>query len=321
MKQMNIATIDLNLLKTFMAIWEVRSLTGAADKLHLTQPAVSHALKRLRELFDDPLFVRTPTAMVPTDAAVRLHTPIANALAILHDALQNHGHFDPALATRTFRLVMSDMSSSHVLPLLMEELAHSAPKVSFEVEQMPIEALSAAMRNGDIDLAFGYLPGLSDDCISQTLLYDEYICMLRRGHPLAGTPLTMETLAQLRYVYTATNTTGHRLAEDVFRKAGVRRDIALRIPHFTVAPQIVRKTDLALILPRSIAEQVNAAQDCVLLDLPLDMPSIPVRLHTHARFASDPGIAWLRATLIEMFGRDCEPEQVPVRHTARDTAA
>ncbi|MCA1326715.1 LysR family transcriptional regulator [Herbaspirillum sp. alder98] len=307
MKQMNIATVDLNLLKTFIAIWEERSLTTAAERLHLTQPAVSHALRRLREMFDDPLFVRTPTAMVPTDAAVRLHTPIANALTIIHDALQNHAHFDPATASRTFRMVMSDMSSAHVLPLLMERLAQSAPRVSFEVEQMPIEALSAAMRNGDIDLAFGYLPGLSDDCVSQTVLYDEYICMLRRAHPLAGAPLTMDTLTRLRYVYTATNTTGHKLAEDVFRKAGIRRDIALRIPHFTVAPQIVLKTDLALILPRSIAEQVNLARDCVLLDLPLPMPRIPVRLHTHTRFAADPGIAWLRDTLAEMFGRE-EPE-------------
>ncbi|BEV14590.1 LysR family transcriptional regulator [Herbaspirillum sp. DW155] len=306
MKQMNIGAVDLNLLKTFIVIWELRSLTAAADRLHLTQPAVSHALRRLREMFDDPLFVRSTSAMVPTETAIRLHEPIARALGIINEALHSHASFDPATATRTFHLVMSDMSCSHVLPLLMEELAHAAPHVSLEVQQMAMENLGAAMRNGDIDLAFGYLPGLPEDCQSQLVLYDDYVCMLRKTHPLAGQPLTMDNLLQLRYVYASTNTTGHQLAEDVLRNAGARRDFALRMPHFTVAPQIVRNTDLALFLPRSIAERHNLDEACVLLDLPLEMPRIPVSLYTHARFAADSGIQWLRSLLIEMFGREAE---------------
>lgn len=306
MKQMNIGAVDLNLLKTFIVIWELRSLTAAADRLHLTQPAVSHALRRLREMFDDPLFVRSTSAMVPTETAIRLHEPIARALGIINEALHSHASLDPATATRTFHLVMSDMSCSHVLPLLMEELAHAAPHVSLEVQQMAMENLGAAMRNGDIDLAFGYLPGLSEDCQSQLVLYDDYVCMLRKTHPLAHQVLTMDKLLQLRYVYASTNTTGHQLAEDVLRNAGVKRDFALRMPHFTVAPQIVRNTDLALFLPRSIAERHNLDHACVLLDLPLEMPRIPVSIYTHVRFAADSGIQWLRSLLIEMFGREAE---------------
>jgi DNA-binding transcriptional LysR family regulator len=306
MKQMNIGAVDLNLLKTFIVIWELRSLTAAADRLHLTQPAVSHALRRLREMFDDPLFVRSTSAMVPTETAIRLHEPISRALGIIHEALHTHASFDPATATRTFHLVMSDMSCSHVLPLLMEELAHAAPHVSIEVQQMAMENLGAAMRNGDIDLAFGYLPGLPEDCQSQLVLNDDYVCMLRKTHPQASEPLTMESLLQLRYVYANTNTTGHQLAEDVLRNAGVKRDFALRMPHFTVAPQIVRDTDLALFLPRSIAERHNADEACVLLDLPLEMPRIPVSIYTHTRFSADSGIQWLRSLLIEMFGREAE---------------
>ena len=98
MKQMNIGAVDLNLLKTFIVIWELRSLTAAADRLHLTQPAVSHALRRLREMFDDPLFVRSTSAMVPTETAIRLHEPIARALGIIHEALHTHASFDPATA-------------------------------------------------------------------------------------------------------------------------------------------------------------------------------------------------------------------------------
>ncbi|WP_034303769.1 LysR family transcriptional regulator [Herbaspirillum sp. RV1423] len=303
MKQMNMAAVDLNLLKTFLAIWELRSLTAAADRLHLSQPAVSHALRRLRDIFDDPLFVRTPTAMVPTDAAMRLHGPIDNALVIIHGALQKHVQFDPSTASRTFQLVMSDMAESYVLPSLMEALATVAPHVSFDVQQMPVDALSSAMRSGDVDIALGYLPGLSAECTCETLLEDEFICMLRNGHPMQKRKLSLEDLSRLRYVYATTNTTGHRLAEDLFRKAGLERDIAVRIPHFTVAPQIVRNTDLALILPRSIAERVNQGRAYRLLSLPFALPPIHVQVHSHTRFASDPGIAWLRSTLVSMFAR------------------
>jgi len=304
MKQINIATIDLNLLKTFLAIWEMRSLTGAADKLHLSQPAASHALRRLREIFDDPLFVRTPTSMAPTDAAMRLHPPIASALHTITDALQNHARFDPASSTRTFRLSMSDMSSAHILPIVLKELGHRAPHVCFEVEQMSIDALSSAMRNGDIDLAFGYMPGLDGECESQTLFFDEYICLMRKGNPAGRKPLTHDSMAALRYIHTANNTTGHKLAEDIFRNAGIRRDIALRLPHFTSALNIVKETDLALILPRSIAELFNRAKECVILDIPLEMPRIPIRLHTHARFSGDTGLMWLRTMFAEMFGSE-----------------
>lgn len=301
MKQMNMAAVDLNLLKTFLAIWELRSLTAAADRLHLSQPAVSHALRRLREIFDDPLFVRTPTAMVPTDAAMRLHGPIEEAMALIHSALQKHAHFDAATATRTFRLVMSDMSESYLLPSLMETLAHSAPNIGIDVQQMPVDALMSAMRSGDVDMALGYLPGLGEECARETLLEDEFICMLRAGHPLQKRKLGVEELSQLRYVHAATNTTGHRLVEDVLRQAGVAHNIALRTTHFTVAPEIVRKTDLALILPRSIAERVNHGRAYRLLSLPIELPPIPVQIHTHHRFVSDPGIVWLRSALVELF--------------------
>ncbi len=308
----NIARIDLNLLKTFLAIWEFRSLTGAAEKLHLSQPATSHSLRRLREIFNDPLFIRTSSAMMPSDAAIRLYVPIASALETIENALQHHAQFEPALSDRTFRLAMSDMCSSHILPIALKELGKIAPKISFEIDQLPIDALSIALRNGDVDLAFGYLPGLSADCKNHTLFYDEYICMLRKGHLFSRQPLTMESMMKLRYIYTASNSTGHKLAENVFRKAGLNRDIAVRLPHFTSAPNIVRDTDLALILPRSIAELCNQGKECVILDLPLDIPRIPIQLHTHARFSGDNGISWLRSTLAKMFA--IEDDNVNVRH-------
>lgn len=251
MKHTNSGLPDLNLLRVFLAIWDLRSLTAAGERLGLTQPAVSHTLRRLREQFDDPLFVRTPQTMVPTEAAVRLHGPLDEAFGIIMQAVQAHGRFDAASASRVFRVSMSDMSEFFFLPPLLAALDRSAPGIRFEIVPLPAESVGAAMRAGELDLALGYVPGLGDGCVSDHLFDDEHVCLLRTGHPLAA------------------------------RK--------------------VMKEDLAVIFPRSIAERLNRARIFRLLKLPFDLPPIDVRVHTHARFASDAGIRWLRTTLIEMF--------------------
>jgi DNA-binding transcriptional LysR family regulator len=304
MKHVNLATVDLNLLKTFMAIWEHRSLTVAGDRLHLSQPAVSHSLRKLREIFDDPLFVRNAGVMLPTDAAERLHAPIDDALTIIYGALQRHSRFDPTQASRTFRLAMSDIAEQHVLPRLMETLLVSAPGIDLDVRQLSIDELNTAMRRGDIDFALGYLPGLSNECMSLPFLSDEFVCMLRDVHPLDKTNLTADDLASLRYIYVQTNSTGHGLIDHAFQKAAIERDIALRIPHFTVAIDIVANNDLALILPRSIASRCSQNGRFRVFALPSEMPQISVRVYWHSRFSSDSGSEWLRSTLLNLFVDD-----------------
>lgn len=301
MRSVNLGNVDLNLLKTFMAIWEFRSLTLAGDVLHLSQPAVSHALRRLREVFNDPLFVRNGSAMVPTDAAVRLHTPIDEALVIIRGALQQHASFEAQASERRFRLAMSDMVELYLLPRLMQALATEAPGVRLETRQVPVDEISVAMRSGDIDLAVGYLPGLSDECVGELTLQDELVCLLRAGHPLAAAPLTLADLAALKYVHAQTTVTGHGMAEQAFRAAGIQRHIAACIPHFTVCPHIVAKTDLALVLPRAIARAFNEHGSFAIQGLPIELPGIPVRVYSHQRFANDAGIGWLRTRLLAMF--------------------
>lgn len=309
MKHVNMATVDLNLLKTFLAIWEHRSLTVAAERLHLSQPAVSHALRRLRDVFDDPLFVRTATSMEPTDAAVRLYEPIEHALVIIHGALMMYSQFEPQAASRTFRISMSDMSQLYVLPTLMEVLARQAPNVRLEIHQLPIEQLCMALRKGIIDIALGYLVEPSEECIYESLLDDEFICLLRKGHPVPGNELSLEELRGLRYVCVSSNITGHGLTADAaFRKAEIQRDIALKVPNFTIAPEIVATTDLALVLPRAIALRINRNRGYRLLRLPIELPSISVGLYCHSRFSSDTGIAWLRGVLMEVFASPAAPE-------------
>ncbi|CAH0144455.1 PCP degradation transcriptional activation protein [Pseudomonas sp. Bi70] len=305
MTHINMATIDLNLLRTFVAIWEHRSLTIAAERLHLSQPAVSHALRRLRDVFDDPLFVRTAMSMEPTDAAIRLHVPIENALTIIQNALMMFSNFESKTANRTFRISMSDMSQLYVLPRVMEVLAYEAPNVRLDVLQMPLEQLSMALRKGDIDIAVGYLVEPTEECIYESLLDDEFICLLRKDHPFQESELNIQDIRALRYVDVSSNITGHGMTADAaFKKAGIPREITLKVPNFTIAPKIVANTDLALILPRSIAAQLNHDHRYRLLNLPIELPSISVGLYCHSRFLSDAGINWLRGLLISRFAAD-----------------
>lgn len=302
MLEINTGTVDLNLMRVFLAIWETHSLTLAAERLSLTQPAVSHCLRRLRDVFHDPLFVRTADGMQPTAAAAQLHGPIDRALGLIYGALQRHGGFDAATSSRRFRVSMSDMSAFYFLPPLLAALERDAPGVSLEVAPIPLGTIESGMRSGDVDLAIGYVPGLSQDCLSRTLFEDRYVCMVRAGHPEAARALTLERLGRLRYIVTDSSATGHGETEKWMRRMEIRRSIVLQLPHFTAAPEIVRHTDLAVIFPRSIAERFNRHRGYRLLALPFDLPPIEVRLHQHGRFAADAGLAWLCGVLLDMFG-------------------
>lgn len=304
MKQVNLATVDLNLLKTFLAIWETRSLTVAGDLLHLSQPAVSHALRRLRDVFDDPLFVRGGVGMAPTTTAVALHPPIDHAMTIIRGALQRHGQFHAASADRVFRLAMSDLAATHVMPALVADLAQCAPSVRLETRSLPVDELDMALRNGDVELAVGYLPGLSEGCVGEHLLTDEFVCLISEKHPLADAELTIESLNRISFINIETNVTGHGLAERALRAAGVHRQIAVTVPHFTVAPSIVSTTQFGLIVPGTVARNLASVGALRVKAIPCPMPPLHVKAYSHVRFRSDPGIVWLRQKFMDMFCDD-----------------
>jgi len=301
MRQINQNSLDLNLVRVFLAIWDTRSLTDAGERLHLTQPAVSHALRRLRDEFNDPLFVRVGHSMTPTEAAQRLEQPLRQAVSLIHRALQEHVAFDPAKANRIFRIAMSDVSEFVLLPRLQAALAELAPGVLIESVRIVPEAISAQLRTGEVNLALGYLPNLEEGCVSHKLATDSFICLVRSGHPLASVGLTADNFSTLRFVYAGMEATGHQMVERWLDLHQVKRTIALRLAHFTVAPEIVRQTDLAVIYPRSMALQLSQYGDFALLKLPFKTLPIDVMVHTHAHFSSDLGIRWIRDLLIQQW--------------------
>ncbi len=295
------AGLDLNLLRVFLAIWDLRSLTAAGDRLGLTQPAISHALRRLRDRFDDPLFVRAANRMLPTEAAVRLHEPLDQALGIINRAIQERAAFDPKVSQRVFRVAMSDVSEVYYLPRLLAKLVRVAPSMRLDIVPLAIDEIAGALRAGEVDLAIGYLKNVHREWFSYPLQEDKFVCMVRRGHPIGRAKLTKEKFSSLGYIHAGTSAPGHQMVEQWLADAGIKRPIAIRLGHFSVAPDIVRNTNLAVIFPESVARQITGPKDFRLLALPFDLPPVEIMVHTHSRFASDAGIAWLRDTLIEMF--------------------
>lgn len=287
--------LDLNLLRVFFAIWDLRSLTAAGDRLGLTQPAISHALRRLRERFGDPLFVRVANRMLPTDAAVRLHEPLDQAFELLNRTLQSGVVFDPRVTERTFRVAMSDIAEVYILPRLMSELSRISPFVRVHVVPLFPDSVANSMRSGEIDLAIGAVSVPDKDLISIDTFSDRYICLVRAGHPVAKSRLTRSSFSKLRFFYARTTSSIYQLAEQWLSDEDARPRIAVR-GHFTTAPEIVRHSDLAAIFPRLLALDLHRARDFRLLDLPFDLPSMDVRVHSHSRFANDAGIKWMCQT-------------------------
>jgi DNA-binding transcriptional LysR family regulator len=293
---LNNEQLDLNLLRVFFAIWDLRNLTAAGDRLGLTQPAISHALRRLRERFNDPLFVRSTNRMLPTETAVRLHGPLDEAFAIINRALQERATFDPLVTQRRFRIAMSDLAEVYALPRLLGKLTRLAPMARIDVVPLQPDDGVAAMRSGEIDLSVGHMKDPDRECLTVDLFNDRFVCMIRAGHPLAKASLTRAGFEKLRFFFARISTPTHQLVERWLTDGESRPRIAVR-GHFTAAPDVIRNSDLAAIFPETLALGLPKAKDFRLYDLPFSVPPIEVKVHSHARFASDLGIAWMRETV------------------------
>ncbi len=285
---------DLNLMRVFLTVLHERSVTRAAQRLNLTQPAVSYALARLRERFGDPLFVRTATGMQPTPVAFALADPIERGMNSFAEAVSLRQQFDPATSTRRFRLSMSDIGEMVFLPPLMERVHALAPRLQIEVLEVALEHLPHALKDGEVDLAIGNLAGLGRHTCHADLFSERYACMGRRGHPVLSAGLTRSQFKRLDHILVASRASAHRLLDDVLGEAGLHRQPYLTLPHFSAAAEIVRRTDLTVTLPYRAAIWFNRDNAFDIRPLPITLPPLCVTVHWHARFESDPGTMWLR---------------------------
>jgi DNA-binding transcriptional LysR family regulator len=295
---MNVQDIDLNLLRVFDAVLQERSVTAAAGRLGLTQPAVSNALARLRALLGDALFVRTPVGMEATPFARGVAEPVRQALALLDSALAHGPGFEPASATRALRFYMSDLGQIEFLPPLIERVQRAAPGVRLEAVALEVEDIAGALGTGALDLAIGFLPGLGPPVRRRALFRDPYMCLMRADHPI-------KTLTKRKFLDAShalvTYRGGHRVVEEALERAGLARRISLRLPHFTVVPMVLERTDLICTLPARVARVFERRGKLKSLPPPVPIPVADVAVHWHERFDADQGNRWLREQLIELF--------------------
>jgi len=293
-----IDALDLNLLRAFAAVHASGSVSRAADALGLSQPAVSHALSRLRLHLKDPLFVRVAGGVAPTPKAEALAHAVQQALDTVQRALQESGAFDPATSTRVFRVHMSDIGEGVFLPDLMRVVRAAGPGLRMEAYQLEVDRITDALDQGRIDLAFGYLPAVSDT--QRVDLFNErYVVLIRAAHPLAGARASKATLAKLDYIVVRSHAqTGH-----ILQRLGLSDRVRLAIPHFMVIPSIVGNTDLAVILPLQTAQMFSRDGAFRILRPDLGIQDFAVALHWSRRFEHDGTNRWLREAAIRLFRR------------------
>jgi DNA-binding transcriptional LysR family regulator len=297
---MNPARIDLNLLAIFQAVLESGSVTKAADRFGVTQPAMSNALARLRHVFGDPLFVPMGNGMQPTPYALEIAPWIKRGLQEFSHALEHGKAFNPGTSDRTFRIHMTDIGQTLFLPPLLERLRVSAPHISIEIETLERNALRAALEAGRIDFAMGYLPRLSGRGLRQLKLFrDHYEGLMRTDHPLAGTQMRQKTFLEAAHAVVQSHGGYHRMIEETLTRLGAR--VVLRVPYFMVIPTITARSDVIVIVPSQLVAGLLKAQDVRSFPLPIKIPPHDVCLCWHERWDHDLAMSWLRSMLTDLF--------------------
>ena len=285
---------DLNLLYAFEALWRDRSVTVAAERLGLTQAAVSGSLKRLREEYGDKLFTLVGRRMEPTPLAAELAPQLLDALALVRKTRAERGRFDPSTARRMFTVRTRDIGEAVCFPRILAELGRSAPGIRLRTVFLPIPETMSGMAAGQIDFALGFLPSLETGIHSRLLMKQHYVCVMREGHPLAQARLTPKRFSESEHLLVEYSGSGHLLLERALVEAGARNRIRVRLPQYLAAPHFVIGSDLLWSVPAVLAETLKPHYPLVIKPHPLPLPEFEIGLYWHDRYHRDPANKWLR---------------------------
>ncbi|WP_372981241.1 LysR family transcriptional regulator [Marinobacter sediminum] len=291
--------LDLNLLHVFDTIYREGSLTRAARALHLTQPAVSHSLSRLRDHFDDPLFTRQGNQMVPTPLARRFLESMRPGLNQIQGAVNQFHAFDPASQRKTYSLGLRDILESTFLPQLMKRLV-PYPELEIVSQRIPRRDMETQLAAGKLDFAVDVLLPVSNQTSHQLLRRDRLVLIARNDHPLTNGKLTMEEYLKAKHVLVSSRTEGPGIEDFELSRLGVQRDIRLRCQHYFAACRVVEETDLLLTMPETYARIIAERASLTLMDPPAELPSIDVHLYWHRAYEKEPALIWFREQLREI---------------------
>jgi DNA-binding transcriptional LysR family regulator len=316
--------IDLNLLVALDALTRERSVTKAAERAGVTQSAMSHTLRRLRDLFDDPLLVRGRGGMVLTPRAEALTIPLRSGLVTLARTVAEPEVFAPEHASRTFRIVSPDLFDALVLPTLLQRVGRQAPSIDLAVVPMP-KRLTDSLETGDVDLAiypvlldpkpFDFGTQVDAELQTRTLFRDTFRCFLRADHPaLAARRLTLKAFTRLNHILVSPAGEGPGVVDRVLQTQGLQRRIALRVPHFASALEVVAQSDLILTAPSSLG-QCSTASTLASRSAPIGIPEHAITMIWHPRFTEDPPHRWFRELMLDATNEI--PSLPPKRSRAR----
>lgn len=308
MAGLNFRTLDLNLLRVFNEIMTERSLTKAASKLALTQPAVSNALRRLREALGDDLLRRNGQGLEPTPRALALWPTVQQALQTLQETLAPGG-FVPAEANTTFVLAMADATAAELIPGLVQALDREAPGVTIRVVPLTTRDPRRLLDEEAADLAIGYFPAVMAGLTAQAqagetvpfehqrLYLTQYVCVMRKDHPLAQEELTLERYCAARHLLVSFSGRPYGFIDEALAGLGRRRHIVLTVNQFFTAGRVVAGSDLLTVLPRHFINVTGIADQLVLRELPFNVPAVHVDALWHRRLQHSGAHAWLREVL------------------------
>ncbi|MDO8330959.1 MAG: LysR family transcriptional regulator [Fluviicoccus sp.] len=293
----NLRLLDLNLLLVFDALMQEQNLSRAAVRLHMSQPAVSNSLARLREQLGEPLFQRTARGMSPLPQAQALYGPVRQALQLLQAGLGPQEGFDPQ-REHVFKLSMNDYGQTRLLPVLLARLQAFAPKVVISVVSDEADTLPRRLAAGSVDLAIDYLHFDDADLVYQPLYQEELVVIGRAGHPAFAGGLSWQDYLDCRHVSLLTRAGRGSPLEILLGSARIRRQVQLYVPYFLTIPEIAAHSDLLGTIPRRLAEHYSRMNPLSIAPLPMDMSRIQVSLIRHRQHDLVPGLRWLREQIL-----------------------
>lgn len=303
---LNFRTLDLNLLRVFDAVMAEGSLTRAAATLAVTQPAVSHALRRLREAVGQDLFVRVAHGVRPTPHAEGLWPQVRAALGTLRQALAP-ADFDPRRDAVQMRLAMADATAALLAPALVARIEHAQALMNLRMLPLTTRDPRRLVGGGDADLAVGFFPGLVTSLVAQgqdshlrhARLFDtRYVCVMRQGHPLAERVLTLDDYASAHHLLVSFSGRPHGYVDEALAARGRQRRIVLTVNQFFTAGRVVAQSDLLTVLPEGFVEAMGNGADLVTRELPLALDPVHVEMIWHLRQDTNPAHRWLRDQIL-----------------------
>ena len=296
---MNISGVNLNLLVAFDALFSELSVTAAARRAGVTQPAMSNTLAQLRALFDDALFIRHRTGLSPTARAKELAEPIRHGLKLLEGAL-SAPRFEPATSERRFVIAASDYVELVLLPALLRRLEKVAPRVRLQLKPWGLHEAPPELARGEVDLMLGFYDKLPPNHYQQLLFEDEYVCVVRRRHPTVKAKLSLAQYLALSHVLVSSRSDSPGSVDRALLALGKKRTIGARVSHFMTVPVLIAQTDFVAALDRRVAQVFAAPLGLKLFPPPLKLPKGSIGQVWHEQQHTDLAQRWLRQTIAEV---------------------